>query len=212
VNGNTVTGIDIFVREITADHRGYTAITGKVTVNSGAESAAAGTIVYATTNSTIAGYGIADAGGLYLVNGLAPGTYTVAADLPGAEALQSKSATVSYSPTGAPLGAVVDLSLTVVTDAEEVVATRPETFTLAQNYPNPFNPSTMISYQLPTAGHVELWVYDVLGREVAVLVNGVQNSCAHTVTFNASALASGVYVYRLSAGSMTDTKKMLFMK
>jgi protocatechuate 3,4-dioxygenase beta subunit len=211
VNGNTVTGIDIYVHEMPARLRGYAGITGQINMSDGPASAAAGTIVYATTGSTVAGYGIADETGRYIVFGLAPGTYTVSADLPGTELIGSKSATVSYSSTGAPLGAVVDLSLSVVTDVSPV-AERPVEFTLAQNYPNPFNPSTMISYQLPTAGHVDLRVYDILGREVAVLVNGVQTSGTHSVTFNASSLASGVYMYRLTTGSMTATKKMLLMK
>jgi hypothetical protein len=59
---------------------------------------------------------------------------------------------------------------------------------------------------------VDLRVYDVLGREVAVLVNGVQTAGTHSVTFNASSLATGVYMYRLTSGSMTDVKKMLLMK
>jgi hypothetical protein len=184
---------------------------GQIAVSGGPVSAAAGTIVYATTGSTVAGYGIADATGRYVLFGVAPGTYTVYADLPGTESLDSKTATVSYSGTGIPLGAVVDLSLSVVTDVE-AAADRPVDFTLAQNYPNPFNPSTIISYQLPTAGHVDLRVYDVLGREVAVLVNGVQTAGTHSVTFNASSLATGVYMYRLTSGSMTDVKKMLLMK
>jgi hypothetical protein len=211
INGNTVTGIDIYVHEIPGWLRGYAGITGQITVSGGPVSAAAGTIIYATTGSTVAGYGIADATGRYDLFGVAPGTYTVYADLPGTESLVSKSATVSYSGTGAPVGAVVDLSLSVVTDVE-VSADRPVEFTLAQNYPNPFNPSTILSYQLPTAGHVDLRVYDVLGREVAVLVNGVQTAGTHSVTFNASSLATGVYMYRLTSGSMTDVKKMLLMK
>jgi hypothetical protein len=211
MSGNTVTGVDIYVREIPGWLRGYASIMGQIAVSGGPVSAAAGTIVYATTGSTVAGYGIADATGRYVLFGVAPGTYTVYADLPGTESLDSKTATVSYSGTGIPLGAVVDLSLSVVTDVE-AAADRPVDFTLAQNYPNPFNPSTIISYQLPTAGHVDLRVYDVLGREVAVLVNGVQTAGTHSVTFNASSLATGVYMYRLTSGSMTDVKKMLLMK
>ncbi len=83
---------------------------------------------------------------------------------------------------------------------------------LMQNYPNPFNPSTTIRYQLNAAGHVTLKVYDVLGREVAMLVDERQSAGTHTVTFDASELASGVYFYRVSANGFTETKKMILTK
>ncbi len=90
--------------------------------------------------------------------------------------------------------------------------TRVETFRLEQNYPNPFNPTTNISYVLPKAENVSLKVYDVLGREVATLVNEVKPAGAYTVPFNASNLASGVYFYKLQAGSFVQTKKMMLVK
>ncbi len=85
-------------------------------------------------------------------------------------------------------------------------------FELAQNYPNPFNPTTTIRYQIPTAETVSLKVYDVLGKEVATLVNGRQEAGSYTVPFNAARLASGVYFYRLQAGGFVETKKMLLVK
>jgi hypothetical protein len=88
----------------------------------------------------------------------------------------------------------------------------PETFVLKQNYPNPFNPSTKISYLLPKASEVTLVVYDLLGREVVTLVNEFRTAGTHTVEFNASNLASGVYLYRIEAGDFKDTKKMLLVK
>ncbi len=90
--------------------------------------------------------------------------------------------------------------------------TRVETFRLEQNYPNPFNPTTNITYVLPKAENVSLKVYDVLGREVATLVNEVKPAGAYTVPFNASNLASGVYFYKLQAGSFVQTKKMMLVK
>jgi hypothetical protein len=94
----------------------------------------------------------------------------------------------------------------------EVVKEKPTTFELAQNYPNPFNPATTINYQLPTNALVTLKVYDVIGREVATLVNARQEAGRYTVNFNASTLASGVYFYRLQAGSFVETKKMMLVK
>jgi hypothetical protein len=84
---------------------------------------------------------------------------------------------------------------------------RAESYRLEQNYPNPFNPTTNITYVLPKAENVSLKVYDVLGREVATLVNEVKPAGAYTVPFNASNLASGVYFYKLQAGSFVQTKK-----
>ncbi len=88
----------------------------------------------------------------------------------------------------------------------------PVHFGLAQNYPNPFNPSTTISYTLEQSGKVRLSVYDLLGREVAVLAEGVQHAGEHVVTFQGSGLTSGVYFYRLQSSQSTITKKMLLMK
>jgi len=88
----------------------------------------------------------------------------------------------------------------------------PTEFSLAQNYPNPFNPSTTISFSLPTMQNVLLKVYDVLGKEVATLVNEDLQSGTYTREFNASNLASGMYIYSLKAGNYSETKKMLLMK
>tara|TARA_R110000868_G_scaffold306734_4_gene568173 strand:+ start:42859 stop:44208 length:1350 start_codon:yes stop_codon:yes gene_type:complete len=85
-------------------------------------------------------------------------------------------------------------------------------FKLSQNYPNPFNPSTNISFNLPSSGDVSLKVYNLLGQEVASLVNGRMNSGSHTVSFDASSLASGMYIYQLQAGSHLQTRKMLLIK
>ncbi|MCS6988941.1 MAG: T9SS type A sorting domain-containing protein [Chloroherpetonaceae bacterium] len=85
-------------------------------------------------------------------------------------------------------------------------------YRLEQNYPNPFNPTTTIAYVLPKAEKVSLKVYDVLGREVATLVNEVKGAGAHATTFDAANLASGVYFYRLQAGSFSQTKKMMLVK
>jgi hypothetical protein len=88
----------------------------------------------------------------------------------------------------------------------------PTTYALQQNYPNPFNPSTTIKFSVPKAGNVRLVVYDVLGKEVATLVNNFLNAGQYNFQFNASNLASGIYLYRLEAGSFTQTNKMLLMK
>jgi hypothetical protein len=88
----------------------------------------------------------------------------------------------------------------------------PNAYNLSQNYPNPFNPTTNISYTIPKAGSVKLVVFDVLGREITTLVNGVKTAGTHVVNFNASSLSSGVYFYRIEAGDFTTTKKMMLVK
>ncbi|MBK6913382.1 MAG: T9SS type A sorting domain-containing protein [Ignavibacteriales bacterium] len=88
----------------------------------------------------------------------------------------------------------------------------PSAFSLAQNYPNPFNPSTNISYQLPAYGFVSLKVYDVLGNEVATLVNEEQKAGVYSINFNAQLLSSGVYYYQLKSGNNIQTKKMILTK
>jgi hypothetical protein len=86
------------------------------------------------------------------------------------------------------------------------------TYSLFQNYPNPFNPSTRISYNVGEPGLVQLKVYNVLGVEVATLVNEFKNSGNHFVDFNAAVLSSGVYFYSLSVNNFTQTRKMILEK
>jgi hypothetical protein len=85
-------------------------------------------------------------------------------------------------------------------------------FSLKQNHPNPFNPTTQINYSVKTTSEVTLKVYDMLGKEVASLVNGRKEPGNYSVTFNAENLPSGIYVYKLTAGKFTTTKKLLLIK
>uniref|UniRef100_A0A7V2ZKE8 T9SS type A sorting domain-containing protein n=1 Tax=Ignavibacterium album TaxID=591197 RepID=A0A7V2ZKE8_9BACT len=88
----------------------------------------------------------------------------------------------------------------------------PNKFVLEQNYPNPFNPSTVISWQAPVSSYQTLKIYDILGNEVATLVNEYKESGSYTIEFNASDLPSGIYYYKLTAGSFSDVKKMMVVK
>ena len=88
----------------------------------------------------------------------------------------------------------------------------PLSYNLAQNYPNPFNPTTIINYSVPKAGLVTINVYDILGREIKQLVNEQKNAGTYNIEFNASKLATGVYFYRMQAGSFAETKKLLLLK
>lgn len=109
---------------------------------------------------------------------------------------------------------------TTITSLENL--TFPVQFSLEQNYPNPFNPSTTIEYSLPQSGYVTLKVYNILGKEVATLVNEQIEEGKHKVDFDASGLNSGVYFYKLlvsdlqgkdgRAGEFVETKKMILLK
>jgi subtilisin family serine protease len=98
------------------------------------------------------------------------------------------------------------------TNSVEAEVYSPFEFSLAQNYPNPFNPSTIISFSIPASEFVTLKVYDILGTEVATLMNERKEPGVYTINFNASQLASGMYLYRLQAGSFIETRKMMLMR
>ena len=88
----------------------------------------------------------------------------------------------------------------------------PTEYGMDQNYPNPFNPTTQINYQLPENNHVTLRVYDVLGNLVTTLINNEVEAGYHSVTWNASGIASGIYFYTLRSGSFVATKKLILLK
>jgi hypothetical protein len=100
----------------------------------------------------------------------------------------------------------------VITDVQAGSNLAPSGYAVEQNFPNPFNPSTVISFQVPTASHVKLVVYDILGREVEVLVNEKKAPGTYQVQFNASRLASGVYLYRIQADQFNQSRKMIVLK
>lgn len=99
-----------------------------------------------------------------------------------------------------------------VTGIENINSELPTAFELSQNYPNPFNPVTTIQYSIPQRSNVTLKVYDVLGKEIAVLVNEEKDRGVYTAGFDGTGLASGMYLYRLKAGSFVETKKMILLR
>jgi hypothetical protein len=99
-----------------------------------------------------------------------------------------------------------------VTGIEDEIAILPDRITLHQNYPNPFNARTAISFSIPESRYVNLSVYDLLGRRVENLLNGLINAGTHQVVFNADDYASGLYFYRLETGSYSDTRMMVLLK
>lgn len=101
------------------------------------------------------------------------------------------------------------LPTTVSIDRENELV---EAFVLNQNYPNPFNPTTSISFELPQTEYVNITVHNMLGQQVATLVNQQMSAGAHTVQFNAAGLSSGTYIYRMQAGSFVQNKRMMLVK
>ena len=106
------------------------------------------------------------------------------------------------------LDLVTVTSLTGVGNNNQII----NSYNLSQNYPNPFNPTTKINFSIPKSGLVTLKVYNVLGKEVASLVNEVKNAGSYAVDFDGSELTSGTYFYRIEAGDFTDVKKMILLK
>lgn len=201
-----VTGIDIVVKA--NPDSGFTAITGIVKDVTNAP--VNGAFVYAVnTANTIYSVAVSDARGRYTLVGLVPGDYVIVSDKQGYRESSPAYTSVSYA------SAASSYNFTLTTDGVTDVENGAEVisgYALNQNYPNPFNPSTTISYQLPVDGMVTLKVYNVLGKEVATLFSGFANAGTYTAAFDASALPSGVYLYKLEAGKFSAVKKLMLMK
>ncbi len=126
------------------------------------------------------------------------------------------SATISSTGGGLPeIGSTFlldDFSFGPLSAVDEAGNPVPEVYSLSQNYPNPFNPRTTIEYSIPMSGQVSLGVYDLLGREVAQLVDEEQSAGGHRVDFDGSDLSSGVYLYRLQAGDFSEVRSLVLLK
>ena len=99
-----------------------------------------------------------------------------------------------------------------ITDVDNLQLQIPSNYSLSQNYPNPFNPTTVISFSIPESGFVTLKVFNILGQEVAELINNVKSAGNYNVSFDGTNLTSGMYIYRIQSGSFTATKKMVLVK
>jgi hypothetical protein len=215
INGNSVSGIDIFVKQLSATKSGFTWIGGGVKHRNNA--GVAGAIVTAFDGDGMpAGYGFTDNNGSYKILGLAPGNYSVAVEKPGYTTTTTASVSPTYNMTatgGNTVGATASFTIDAVTSVEaQPSAVVPVDFTVSQNYPNPFNPSTKFQFSIPAAQRVTVKIFDMLGREVATLVNGQMNAGTYTVEWNASAMSSGIYFYRVQAGASSSVRKMMLLK
>lgn len=184
-------------------------VKGKVSTGSAAP--ISGTLISAVNSSgeTVSA-GISTYNGTYMIPYLQNGSYKITA---------SK---IGYSTEDYFSNVLIDLNsnpnvggvnfIIVPTGVEELENGVPKFYNLSQNFPNPFNPSTTIKFQIPKDGFVTLKIYDVLGKEIATLVNEEEASGNYKVDFNASQLSSGIYFYRIQAGEFSQTKKMILLR
>ncbi|MHC1739378.1 MAG: carboxypeptidase regulatory-like domain-containing protein [Ignavibacteriaceae bacterium] len=206
----TETGVvpDINITVNALPDSGFAQMRGIVRDNNGKE--VNGAFVYAVnTSNEVYGYAISDINGRYTIAGLVPDDYLFLADKEGYTSNNSQTANINYSSTASNINFTLETDGVTEVNNDDFVVTD---YALYQNYPNPFNPSTIISYQIPVSGKVSLKVFNVLGNEVATLVDGIQNSGKHSVSFNASQLATGVYFYKLESDNFSATKKLMLIK
>ena len=153
---------------------------------------------------------ISDVDGSFMLEGLSSGSYQLVSSTVDYSSASVSNVTLESSNNYLNVNVVLtEDGLTSVKSESNSIVT---TYALSQNYPNPFNPSTLISYQLPTNGLVTIKVYNVIGKEIATLVNEFQQSGNYSKEFNANGLTSGVYFYTIKSGNFSATKKMILMK
>ncbi len=218
VNGSAISGVNIYVMPLPDSISGYVSINGTVR-NSSSRMGVNGAVVYAAdVNGNILGYGVTDGTGSYTISGLAPGSYSLSADVMGYGSSSSNSSSPSYDGNGNPVPSSSDL--TVSPEMPAGVHTnpiKPTSYSLEQNYPNPFNPTTQIAFNIAQPEHVNVTIFNILGQRIATIVDGQMGPGAHIVMWDGrnqhgELLPSGVYFYRLSTPSFTAVKKMLLLK
>jgi hypothetical protein len=186
---------------------GLTSITGRVSTPTGTPIVGSRLVVHNSDGLTV-GFGVSNSAGDYEIDAAPTGTLTLHGDLVGLTGVQTP---LTIPPNTFSISSNVVLG-TTGTMGVDAGSTTPYTFALEQSYPNPFNPTTTIRYSIPQQVHVVLKVYNVLGKEVLTLVDEMQSGGEKSVRFDASGLASGLYFYRLQAGSFADIKRALLLK
>ena len=201
-----VTGIDFTVQPFNA--AGFAQVTG--TVKDYSNNVIVGAVLFALDqNNNVVTYAISDANGEFVMKGFEPGSYRIYGDKFGFNLVQSYSVNMDYV-NNQTQNVSLKLIPDGITSSEEPLTV--SDYSLSQNYPNPFNPTTNIGFRIINSGFVNLKVYDVLGREVATIVNEEMQAGKYEIEFNSEGLTSGIYFYTLTAGSFTETRKMILMK
>jgi len=202
-----VSGINFVVTDIPDSGEDF--IDGRVTDDSG--NPVAGALVFAKDNNQqIYSFGITDQKGSYIIRGLIPGSYSVSSSSYGYDDGDMTSVSLDYTTnySSSLSFSMTPESITQVNQNPGVISS----FELSQNYPNPFNPSTVINFKVPFKSMVTIKVFNILGSEVATILNEEKPAGSYNVTFNAGSLASGVYFYQLKAGNFVATKKLMIIK
>jgi hypothetical protein len=188
---------------------GFAKVSGAVNDSKGLPVSGAYVIVK-DLKDVIIDHAITTSDGRYIVNGLTPGEYLISADLMGFNNSSSSMIYAAYE-KHASLTADIILDQSSPTDFNSgTIAVN--NFELFQNYPNPFNPATIINFQIPVESHVTLKIFNLLGKEIATLIDGNLTAGKHQIDFSGEKLSSGVYFYRIDAGGFTSTKKLMLMK
>ncbi len=162
-------------------------------------------IVYAKAGSDYKSYSISNNAGLYRVDSLQSSTYILTVDRIGYAPVNRSVLISTYSKD------TVDITFNMVGIVQKGKDI-PKFYILGNNYPNPFNPTTKISFGLPRASNTKLIIYDILGKEVATLINEELKAGNYNIEWNAGNYSSGIYFYRLESGDFVQTKKMLLIK
>ena len=214
VHGGAVDNINIQVLPDTV--AGMNRICGLALTDEGPLPGAIISVVSTQSNDAVAA-AVTDQLGLYSIVGLRPGSYTATGTKPGFQTSSGTSFDVEYV-GDLPASVMVDVSLPHLPTSVSEGNLTPEGFVLRGNYPNPFNPSTRIQFSIPAAGHVRLSIYNVLGEQVATVLNTVLNAGSHSIIWDArmgstrTVVSTGVYYYRLEYGGEIRSGKMLLLR
>lgn len=198
---------DINIGSVLIQSPGLVRITGTVTGSNGGP-IPGGRVVARTIDGITVGYGVSDATGTYAMDAVPTGEITVLGDRMGFASAQGTVVVPQNT-------YVVNSNLILGSNGTTSVtgqSARPYIFELDQSFPNPFNPTTTIRYSIPERSRVVLKVFNVIGQEVATLVDAVEDGGFKSVRFDASALTSGLYFYRLEAEGSVEVMKMLLLK
>lgn len=169
-----------------------------------------GALIYVIDeNNNFVSYAFSDVNGNYRIEGLYQNDYKIICDLMGYN-LSQQTISIDYqSIYQLNVGFVITPEGSLTSVKENI---KPVSFKVEQNYPNPFNPATYINYSIPSDEFVTIKIFNIIGKEIATLVNSYQKAGNYSVEFNASDLSSGIYFYTISAGSYRTTKKMILSK
>ena len=204
--GNNPTNINISVYRKN-EIQGMYSISGMIMPQTRNVTGLSGAIVYIKQGNYFRDFYLTNSSGHYDIHHLPAGNYEVIADRLGYIGAQQNAAINNSN--------LLNLNFTLIpifTGIHSISNIVPEKFSLYQNYPNPFNPVTNIRFDIPKSSFVTIKIYNVLGKESAVLLNESKAAGSYEIDFNASTLTSGVYFYRLENESFTETKKMVILK